>query len=87
MKDNRHLTGATLCLIVVPKLNKTTNTTETKMSNFNIWSEGQHSVTTVIANDMNQALDIYCNHNGFIDHADYCQERAIEESDLNIVAA
>lgn len=51
---------------------------------FNIWHDGQHSKTTIIANNMNQALDIFCAQNGFIDHADYCQEKNISESDLNI---
>lgn len=51
---------------------------------FNVWHDGQHSKTTIIATDMNQALDIFCARHGFIDHADYCQEKNISESDLNI---
>jgi hypothetical protein len=55
------------------------------MSNlFNVWHDAQHSKTTIIATDMNQALDIFCARHGFIDHADYCQEKNISESDLNI---
>jgi len=55
------------------------------MSNlFNIWHDGQHSKTTIIAADMNQALDIFCSRHGFIDHSDYCQEKNLSESDLNI---
>jgi hypothetical protein len=51
---------------------------------FNVWHDTQHSKTTIIATDMNQALDIFCARHGFIDHADYCQEKNILESDLNI---
>jgi hypothetical protein len=51
---------------------------------FNIWHDAQHSKTTIIANDMNQALDIFCSRHGFIDHADYCQEKGLTQSDLNI---
>jgi len=51
---------------------------------FNVWHDAQHSKTTIIATDMNQALDIFCARHGFIDHADYCQEKNISESDLNI---
>ena len=53
---------------------------------FNVWHDAQHSKTTIIAADMNQALDIFCAQHGFIDYADYCQEKNIseDESDLNI---
>jgi hypothetical protein len=51
---------------------------------FNIWHDAQHSKTTIIAADMNEALDIFCARWGFIDHADYCQEKNLVESDLNI---
>ena len=51
---------------------------------FNVWHDAQHSKTTIIATDMNQALNIFCARHGFIDHADYCQEKNISESDLNI---
>jgi len=33
---------------------------------------------------MNHALDIFCSRHGFIDHADYCQENNLTESDINI---
>ena len=51
---------------------------------FNIWADGQHSKTTIIADDMNEALDIFCALHGFVDHADYCQFKKIAESNLNI---
>ena len=53
---------------------------------FNVWADGQHSKTTIIADSMNEALDIFCARHGFIDHADYCQEKGLEESNLNIQA-
>ena len=56
-----------------------------KMINlFNCWHDSQHSKTTIIADDMNHALDIFCSRHGFIDHADYCQEKNLTESDINI---
>ena len=51
---------------------------------FNCWHDNQHSKTTIIADDMNHALDIFCARHGFIDHADYCQEKNLTESDINI---
>jgi hypothetical protein len=51
---------------------------------FNVWADGQHSKTTVMAADMNEALDIFCARNGFVDHADYCKEKQISDSDINI---
>lgn len=54
---------------------------------FNVWHDSQHSKTTIIANDMNEALDRFCAHHGFIDHADYCQEKGLNESDINIEGA
>jgi hypothetical protein len=57
------------------------------MSNlFNVWHDAQHSKTTIIATDIDQALDIFCARYGFTDHAEYCQEKNIseDESDLNI---
>jgi len=51
---------------------------------FNVWLDSQHSKTTIIANDMNEALDRFCVRHGFIDHADYCQEKGLEESNINI---
>jgi hypothetical protein len=51
---------------------------------FNVWANGQHSKTTVIADDMNEALDRFCARHGFIDHADYCQEKELTDSDINI---
>ena len=51
---------------------------------FNVWHDAQHSKTTIIANDMNQALDIFCSRHGFVDHADYCQEKGLAQSDINI---
>jgi hypothetical protein len=51
---------------------------------FNIWHDAQHSKTTIIASDMNDALDKFCAQHGFIDHADYCQEKGLQESDINI---
>jgi hypothetical protein len=53
---------------------------------FNIWADGQHSKTTVIADDMNEALDYFCVRHGFVDHADYCRSQNITESNLNIQA-
>ena len=53
---------------------------------FNIWADGQHSKTTIIAHDMNEALDRFCVLHGFVDHADYCQFKQITESNLNIQA-
>jgi hypothetical protein len=53
---------------------------------FNIWADGQHSKTTIIADDMGQALDRFCALHGFVDHIDYCQIKRITESDLNIQA-
>jgi len=54
---------------------------------FNVWHDSQHSKTTIIANDMNDALDRFCAQNGFIDHADYCREKCLNESDINIESA
>ena len=51
---------------------------------FNVWFNSDHSKTTIIADDMNIALDIFCARHGFIDHADYCQENNIDLSDINI---
>ena len=51
---------------------------------FNVWHDAQHSKTTIMADNMSEALDIFCNHHGFIDHADYCEEKQLKESDLNI---
>ena len=51
---------------------------------FNIWADGQHSKTTIIADNMNEALDIFCARHGFVDHADYCRMKKITESNLNI---
>jgi len=53
---------------------------------FNIWADGQHSKTTIIADDMNEALDRFCARAGFVDHADYCRIVRITESNLNIEA-
>ena len=53
---------------------------------FNIWHDAQHSKTTIIADNMNEALDIFCSRHGFVDHADYCKEKQLTESDLNIQA-
>jgi len=53
---------------------------------FNVWADGQHSKTTIIADSLPEALDLFCAHHGFIDHADYCQAKGLEESNLNIQA-
>jgi hypothetical protein len=54
------------------------------MSLFNVWLDSHSSKTTIIADNMNEALDIFCARHGFIDHADYCQEKNISDSDINI---
>ena len=51
---------------------------------FNVWADGQNSKTTIIAESMPQALDIFCARHGFIDHADYCQKKGLTESNINI---
>ena len=51
---------------------------------FNVWINGQHSKTTVLADDMNDALDRFCALHGFIDHRHYCQEKEFEGSNINI---
>jgi len=51
---------------------------------FNVWADGQHSKTTIIADSIDEALDIFCARHGFVDHADYCQEKGLQESNLNI---
>ena len=51
---------------------------------FNVWADGQNSKTTIIADSMPKALDIFCARHGFIDHADYCQEKGLTESNINI---
>jgi len=51
---------------------------------FNVWADGQHSKTTIIADSLPEALDLFCAHHGFIDHADYCQAKGLEESNLNL---
>lgn len=51
---------------------------------FNVWADGQNSKTTIIAESMPKALDIFCARHGFIDHADYCQEKGLTESNINI---
>jgi len=53
---------------------------------FNVWADGQHYKTTIIADSLPDALDIFCSQRGFIDHADYCQEKGLEESNINIEA-
>jgi hypothetical protein len=58
-------------------------TQEIKML-FNVWVDGQNSKTTIIADSIDEALDIFCARHGFVDHADYCQEKGLEESNLNI---
>jgi hypothetical protein len=58
-------------------------TQEIKML-FNVWADGQNSKTTIIADSIDEALDIFCARHGFVDHADYCQEKGLEESNLNI---
>lgn len=55
-----------------------------KRNLFNVWFDSDHSVTTIIADDMNIALDIFCKSKGYIDHADYCFENDIELSGINI---
>lgn len=51
---------------------------------FNVWHNAQRSKTTIMADSMNDALDIFCARHGFVDHADYCQEKQLSESNLNI---
>jgi hypothetical protein len=51
---------------------------------FNVWADGQHSKTTILANSMPDALDIFCARHGFIDHVYYCQEKQLTESNINI---
>jgi hypothetical protein len=51
---------------------------------FNVWHDRQHSKTTILAVSMNEALDIFCMRHGFVDHSDYCQEKNLAQSDLNI---
>ena len=51
---------------------------------FRVWIDGQHSKTEIPANSIDEALDIFCARHGFVDHADYCQYKGLEESDLNI---
>lgn len=51
---------------------------------FNVWHDIQRSKTTIIAHDMNEALDRFCFRHGFVDHADYCQQKDLSESDINI---
>lgn len=48
---------------------------------YNVWANGQNSKTTVRAETEKQALDRFCEHNGFIDYCDYL---LINKSDLNI---
>ena len=56
------------------------------MANFyEVWRDGQQSKTIVVATNIIEALDTFCQHEGFIDHIDYCQEKNIFESDLNVV--
>jgi hypothetical protein len=54
------------------------------MSQYNVWVDGQHMKTTIIADSMDAALDIFCARHGFVDHADYCQEKNLSESNINI---
>jgi hypothetical protein len=54
---------------------------------FNVWRDGQHSKTTILAHNMDDALDKFCQRHGFIDHADYCQEKGLADSDINIELA
>ena len=51
---------------------------------FNLWTPSDHSKTTILCADMNIALDIFCKNRGFIDHCDYCQEKQLTDSDINI---
>ena len=57
---------------------------EFEMILFNVWVDGEHSKTTVIADGMNEALDIFCQRKGLNDHADYCAWHDLEESNINI---
>lgn len=54
------------------------------LSVFNVWHNAQHSKTTIFASSIESALDIFCRRHGFIDHADYCKEKELTESDINI---
>ncbi|WP_171907253.1 hypothetical protein [Burkholderia plantarii] len=56
------------------------------MALFHVWRDGAASKTTVMAADMNEALDRFCARHGFVDHADYCQYQGIDESDINVEA-
>ncbi|GLZ23136.1 hypothetical protein [Burkholderia plantarii] len=56
------------------------------MALFNVWRDGAAMKTTVMAADMDEALDRFCARHRFIDHADYCRHHGIEESDINVEA-
>ena len=51
---------------------------------FNVWADGQHSKTTIMADSMPEALDIFCARHGFVDHVYYCQVKELTESNINI---
>ncbi len=52
------------------------------MALFNVWRDRAAMKTTVVAADMDEALDRFCARHQFADHADYCQHHGLEESDI-----
>ena len=51
---------------------------------YEVWRDGQQSKTIVLATNIIDALDTFCQYDGFIDHSDYCHGKNIFESDLNV---
>ena len=49
----------------------------------NVWHPAQHSKTTVIADNVPQALDAFCQRHGYADHADYCRRNELAKTNLN----
>jgi hypothetical protein len=62
-----------------------------KRGTVDVWHDSQRWVfkqnckgLKAFKRDIYHALDIFCSRHGFIDHADYCQEKNLTESDINI---
>ncbi|SAI73139.1 Uncharacterised protein [Bordetella ansorpii] len=56
------------------------------MSLFNVWRHGAAMKTTVIAGNCQQAVDRFCQRHGYADHAEYCRQRRLAQTDIHVQA-
>lgn len=52
---------------------------------YEIWQDNE--VSTIFESesfDFNEVLDEFCSEAGYVDHADFCQQRGLETSPFNI---